>query len=110
MVGQLSRPSCEPEGLSSRGRTAGGEELARLRGGDGVLGASQSEISSMSSHSVWRAGCDAESFESFDLERDGGEHAIGILVDFFGEDRETVPRRASFRGRPRGLLVLPLSA
>lgn len=36
------------EGLSVKGRTAGGEEVARLLGGDGVAGESESEISSMS--------------------------------------------------------------
>jgi len=46
--GALALMKGEPEGLRVSGCTAGGEERARLRGGDGVAGESESYMSSMS--------------------------------------------------------------
>ena len=51
MAGTCAFVEGDPEGLSAKGCTAGGDELALRRGGEGVGAESESEISSMSSHS-----------------------------------------------------------
>ena len=60
IAGALAFNEGERAGLNSKGWTAGGEDLARRRGGEGVVSESESDISSMSIHSDCGASCDAE--------------------------------------------------